>query len=147
MFPQAKLAPKLAQLKALEQKQALLGQGLAQYAENDPERINALSERTMLRRRPQAHLAVNCALHPAAAARSVPCAAPAAAVRLSLLAWHAEIGSVTAKDWANTWLGEGLELLIAADRRHAWTREHVIHNSRLDIVSGRATACDCLQTT
>jgi hypothetical protein len=41
---QAKLAPKLAQLKALEQKQALLGQGLAQYAENDPERINMLSE-------------------------------------------------------------------------------------------------------
>ena len=41
---QAKLAPKLAQLKALEQKQALLEQGLAQYAENDPERINLLSE-------------------------------------------------------------------------------------------------------
>jgi hypothetical protein len=41
---QAKLAPKLAQLKALEQKQALLEQGLAQYAENDPERIDLLSE-------------------------------------------------------------------------------------------------------
>jgi hypothetical protein len=43
-LPKAKLAPKLAQLKALEQKQALLEQGLAQYAKSDPERINLLSE-------------------------------------------------------------------------------------------------------
>lgn len=54
VLPQAKLAPKLAQLKALEQKQALLEQGLAQYAENDPERINMLSEPyILLRRRPR----------------------------------------------------------------------------------------------
>lgn len=53
----AKLAPKLAQMKALEQKQALLAAGLAQYAENDPERIEVLRS-----------------------------------------------GTVTAKDWANTWL-------------------------------------------
>lgn len=47
MCTQAKLAPKLAQLKALEQKQALLAAGLAQYAENDPERIELLREFTV----------------------------------------------------------------------------------------------------
>lgn len=44
VVPQAKLAPKLTQMKALEQKQALLVQGLAQYADNDPERIALLSK-------------------------------------------------------------------------------------------------------
>lgn len=43
-FMQAKLGPKLTQMKALEQKQELLAKGLTQYADNDPERIELLSE-------------------------------------------------------------------------------------------------------
>lgn len=107
MLPQAKLAPKLAQLKALEQKQALLEQGLAQYAENDPERINMLSKPT------SAPMAISwpCARGLCiASAWSQACVAPAAAVMLRLLGCPAEIGSVTAKDWANTWLGEAYNL-------------------------------------
>ena len=45
--PQAELEPKLATMRALEQKQGLVQSGLAQYADADPERLKALRE-TML---------------------------------------------------------------------------------------------------
>ena len=100
-LPKAKLAPKLAQLKALEQKQALLEQGLAQYAESDPERINLLSKPGS-----------NVTCRPPCCAVTVLCSMLVLPVLRMLLGCHAEVGSVTAKDWANTWLGELMHIVL-----------------------------------